>query len=98
MDADEASSQWNDTSRRVAYTELGDKVNISTVFLPMDHGFSDNKPAWFETMIFGGTYDQCCDRYETINEAEAGHNRVVARLIAGLTPFGEDKTREGDEL
>lgn len=53
-------------------------VDISTVFLGFDHGFGQGLPILFETMIFGGPYDQWQRRYCTWDEAEAGHRHAVA--------------------
>src|ERR1035437_632572 len=40
----------------VGQTVIG-KVNISTIFLHIDHRFGDGSPLLFETMIFGGEHD-----------------------------------------
>jgi hypothetical protein len=39
--------------RRVAYTDVTNHVNVSTVFLVLDHNFGSGPPMLFETMIFG---------------------------------------------
>lgn len=62
--------------RRVAETEVGD-VRISTVFLGVDHGWGGGPPLLFETMVFGGNYDEYQDRYSSWQDAEEGHARVV---------------------
>jgi hypothetical protein len=72
-------------SRRVALTEVAPGVTVSTVFLGLDHGFTDDgPPIVFETMAFDdyGGGDQW--RYSTWEEAEAGHRRVVEQLRAKL--------------
>jgi hypothetical protein len=52
-------------TRRVAIDRIKD-IEISTVFLGMDHNFSDEgDPLLFETMIFGGPRDQYQERYCT---------------------------------
>jgi hypothetical protein len=63
-------------SRIVGNTTIGD-VRISTVFLGIDHAFTEKRPLWFETMIFGGKHDGYQKRFETIEEAEAGHKKAV---------------------
>lgn len=63
---------------RIAETYVG-VVHISTVFLIVDHGYY-GRPLWFETKVFGGTLDQECDRYETLEEAMHGHDRMVAKV------------------
>jgi len=74
----ETWAKWYETaSRRVAKTEVSDEVNVSTVFLGLDHSFGDGSPELFETMIFGGEHDQYQERFETWEQAEAGHNVAV---------------------
>jgi len=70
-------------SRVVGKTKVG-KASISTVFLGLNHSWEpDEKPLWFETMIFGGPLDQWQERYTTWDEAEAGHKKLVrlAKLV-----------------
>src|SRR4051812_15450274 len=65
-------------NRRVAWTELP-WANVSTVFLGLDHNFSDHgEPLLFESMAFWqgeGGYEEV--RYATWMEAEAGHRAMV---------------------
>lgn len=74
-----------DRNRRVARDELGD-CRVSTVFLGLDHGDGDGPPLVFETMVFGGPFDQWCDRCSTYDEAEAQHARAVAFCREGVAP------------
>lgn len=67
-------------NRRVAQTIIGD-VNISTVFLGLDHQFGDGPPLVFETMIFGGEHNEDQWRYSTWGEAMKGHEAAV-RLVS----------------
>lgn len=62
-------------------------VKVSTVFLGLDHGFwfqpvKPYRPVLFESMIFGGPFNDEQERYCTIEEAQDGHQRMVrlARL------------------
>jgi len=65
-------------------------VRVSTVFLGLNHEYDPRKPPLlFETMIFGGEHDQACWRYGTWDEAEVGHERIVADLQAGRVPDDE---------
>jgi len=53
---------------------------VSTVFLGLDHSYcydEVHEPVLFETMIFGGKYDQYQDRYCTWDEAIEGHKKAV---------------------
>ncbi len=54
-------------------------VLVSTVFLCVDHAFMGS-PVLFETMIFGGRYDEYQERYKTFDDALHGHERAL-RLI-----------------
>lgn len=65
--------------RQVARTIIGD-VHVSTVFLALNHRFFDKNgpPILFETMVFGGKYDQEMERYCTWDEAVLGHVKWCA--------------------
>jgi len=66
-------------NRRVGRDEVNGKT-VSTVFLGLDHNFSETgEPLLFETMIFGGDGEECY-RYSTWDEALKGHNEIVAKL------------------
>lgn len=77
-------AQWYERSendRVVAKTEIGDTL-VSTVFLGIDHQFGSGPPLIFETMIFGGEYDQYQVRSSTWSEAESEHE-VACSLVRG---------------
>jgi hypothetical protein len=65
--------------RRVAKDTVGD-VEISTVFLGLDHAWGESLPMIFETMVFGGELDQEQVRYSTWEQAEVGHRAMVKRV------------------
>jgi len=72
--------QWmEENSRRVAFDKIDD-IEVSTVFLGLDHNWEeDGDPLLFETMSFlpddwGGMERW---RYFTWEEAEAGHREMV---------------------
>lgn len=72
--------RWFEThvrERIVAKTTIS-SVDVSTVFLGLNHAFGPGAPEWFETMIFGGPRDGECRRCETWSQAEAQHAVVVA--------------------
>ena len=71
-------AEWiEEADRRVADSTVGN-VRVSTVFLGIDHSFDPgDPPLLFETLIFGGQHDGEMWRYETWDEAEAGHARAV---------------------
>lgn len=65
---------------RVGNTQVGQRW-VSTVFLGTNcRHFGDGPPIVFETMIFGPGQSDVVDRYETWDEAAAGHEKVVASL------------------
>ncbi len=69
-------------NHRVALTKVGE-IKVSTVFLGLNHAFlPTQRPLWFETMVFGGALDEESDCYATLEEAMAGHERMVARVRA----------------
>ena len=70
--------QSNDT--KVARESVGG-VDVSTIFLGLDHSFGDGSPLLFETTVFGGSLDQEMDRYATWDEAVAGHALMKQRVI-----------------
>ena len=66
--------------RKVALTKPRPNVEVSTVFLGLDHNFiPKGTPILFETMIFGGPLDEYQRRYRTWGEAKTGHERAVAK-------------------
>ncbi len=93
--------RWmQDHERRLAVTELGDGVSVSTVFLGLDHRFGDKgRPLLFETMIFGGAHDRWQLRYDSRTAALAGHALAVKVALVGLhrgAPVEEPEPYEGD--
>lgn len=63
----------------------GDTFHISTVGLTIGHGL--NHDQWFETLVTPSGGSEWMDRYETQEEAEAGHEEVIERLEAGEYSF-----------
>lgn len=52
-------------------------VQVSTVFLVWDHSFGNGaQPLLFETMVFGGVYNEYQIRYNTYEEAKTGHKET----------------------
>jgi hypothetical protein len=60
---------------------IGD-AKVSTVFLGLDHSFSeDGPPILWETMVFGGELDQETDRCSgTREQAEAMHKKMCEQV------------------
>lgn len=68
------------SKRRVAFDKI-DGVEVSTVFLGLDHSFGAGPPVLWETMVFGGIFDQKQDRCSGgWKDAEAMHARMVDRV------------------
>jgi hypothetical protein len=61
------ASDFDDT-RRVAKDTVGD-VEVSTVWLGLNHQYGDGPPLIFETMVFGGELDG--EQWRDATEAEA---------------------------
>ncbi|MGY3278085.1 hypothetical protein [Bradyrhizobium sp. S3.7.6] len=87
---------------RVALTDLGDDVYVSTVFLGLDHSFGRGRAVLFETMIFrrgtgiempsGTQLPEDLFGYKerccTWDEAEAMHERAVQFARAEINKVG----------
>lgn len=82
-------------NRQVARDEIGD-ARISTVFLGLDHSFDGGNPVLFETMVFGGKFDQECDRYFTRQEALKGHAAWVERVKSAGAEDGALAVRKNE--
>jgi hypothetical protein len=76
-------ARWFEKADRHVAQDEREGVRISTVFLGLDHNWSDGPPLLFETMIFGGVYDGEYGRCSTWEEAEAMHQRMVAHVQWG---------------
>ena len=78
----EAYAEWFETANRtVEKTTISDDVEVSTVFLGLDHRFvGDGPPILFETLVFGGKYDGLMVRYTTWAAAEFGHEEVRKKV------------------
>lgn len=90
-------------SRRVARDILANGVEVSTVFLVIDHNWGPwDEPLCFESMAFMPAVEAdgltCsgpeieCERYATWGAAAVGHKAMVERLV-GWEPTAEDEQR-----
>jgi hypothetical protein len=80
--------EQNRNMRAVKREYVDDGVMVSTVFLGIDHSFLlGEKPILWETMVFGGKFDQHETRFSTRQEALDGHKRICDAIKAGLNPF-----------
>ena len=68
--------------KRVAEVTIGNRYWVSTVWLGLNHQFRDGgPPIIFETMVFpkGSWGEMDCERYETLEGAKRGHERMVKK-------------------
>lgn len=70
--------------RRVASTRIG-PIWISTVFLGVDHAFLDSELHIFETMVFGGPFDQYIERTGSWNDALITHHEGKRKKVLAHT-------------
>lgn len=83
-------------NRVVAWTQITSEIEVSTVFLGIDHRHvGKGPPLLFETMIFGGpdTIDEYQWRYASWDDAQTGHQAAVrkAREAIGQKVSGADQ-------
>jgi hypothetical protein len=80
---EEGARQWGLQTRIVAKSfgeYLGLEIEVSTVFLPMNHAHFGGPPMIFETMVFGGEHlEESQWRCSTWDEAEEQH-RMACKL------------------
>ena len=72
---------FEDTEYRRIGLHESNGVEVSTVWLGLDHRLSGDKPLIFETMVFGGKNDGYQQRYSTLKEAQTGHKKAVKRYL-----------------
>lgn len=80
-----AKEVWgDDDGRRVGFTEIAPGIEVSTVFLGIDHNHWSGPPLLFETMIFDDYGGQETYRYSTWDEAVEGHRLAVEAVKSRL--------------
>ena len=83
--------------RRVDLTYLDTDVHVSTVFLGLDHNFTEcGPPILFETMIFGSELNLSMRRYSTWDEAAAGIRGGSTKDPGPQVPAGRYLTKSSD--
>lgn len=75
-------AKWFETHDRHIANDTIDGVQISTVFLGLDHSWSGGKPVLWETMIFGGEHNEYQQRYTSREDALKGHE-IAKRMVRG---------------
>lgn len=82
-------AEWFETADRHVRNNSKGSIQVSTVFLGLDHNYSQKgPPILFETMIFGGKYDQEMRRYATWEEAEEGHKEMCELVFSDFEDWG----------
>ena len=73
--------KWVESADRVvSHTQIAD-IEVSTVFIGIDHQFYNGPPLLFETMVFGGDLDQTCRRCSTWDEAVEQHESILSEVL-----------------
>ena len=73
-------------NKKIGFDKIG-KQEVSTVLVGLNMSTEiEAPPLIFETMIFGGEYDQAQWRYYTEEQAKFWHNRIVQALKNGHNP------------
>ena len=75
-------ANWFELNERHVACDNIKGVRVSTVFLGINHNWSEGPPVLWETMIFGGEHDEYQRRYTSRADAEAGHNEALALVLA----------------
>lgn len=89
-DLEEWGKWFEKADRRIRVDDVRN-AQISTVFLSVDHSFDENDPpVLYETMIFGGQFDEFQWRYHTKEDAIEGHERIKKMVMLGVEPSLED--------
>ncbi len=79
---------FNDNDKHIELLEVSG-LTISTVFLGVNHGSGSND-LWFETWVHGNNAleiygeEDIMLRYETLEEAKAGHQKLLDKYLASL--------------
>jgi hypothetical protein len=74
-------ARWFETAdRHVAETWVTPDVRVSTVFLGLDHQWSNGPPLLFETMCFHAGDGREQWRCSTWEQAEVLHQRIVEKV------------------
>lgn len=76
---------------RVLGATKAEDCEVSTVFLALNHNFSQSgPPVLWETMIFGGSLDGEQWRYTSRAEAITDHERIIESMRVGRNPCNDD--------
>ena len=93
-----AWARWLKTADRQIAKDFVGTIRVSTVFLSLNHAHLPERmsPVLWETMIFGGTQGGYQMRYETKEEALAGHAEAVNLARNGVMSRSGDDRRKAE--
>jgi len=75
--------EWHsDASNRAVAKTTINEVEVSTVFLGVNHNWNPGPLILFETMVFGGKLDEEQERCSTWDEALLQHKEMVEQVCA----------------
>lgn len=78
-------AKWFETANRAVLRTAYGAVEVSTVFLSLNHNYyGEGPPILWETMVFGGALDGEQDRYTSKLDALAGHQAMCERVMAAM--------------
>lgn len=77
----EWAHKYEDREYRQVAEDNNGEVRVSTIWLGVDHNWSEGRPLYYETMIFGGPLDQTQWRWHTEKEAVAGHVEICSGAL-----------------
>jgi hypothetical protein len=84
LDREAFYASWGEPAEKYVRKTMVGKVEISTVWLGIDHAYSGGPPIIFETLVFGGKHADDGERYATEAEAIEGHDRWVREVQGWL--------------
>lgn len=91
MSREEFARRFDDMDYRSIGLDTVGPIQVSTVWLGIDHSFGRGRPLIFETMAFdehGGEWLDLQERYATEAEARAGHATVLRAVQDAQRPPG----------
>jgi hypothetical protein len=77
---------WAHEDSRVIAQTGNENIMVSTIFTGINYRFfEEGPPIVFETMVFGGKWNEFQYRYCTYDEAMAGHKKIVEEVFGYVT-------------
>jgi hypothetical protein len=75
---EESYKLYDNPEMKITKQEYIGNILVSTVFLGTDHSFGESEiPVLWETMVFGGHYNEYQRRYTSHEDALKGHNEII---------------------